>query len=216
VARLKAAVLISGAGTNLQALIDAAARPGYPAEIVRVVSNREDAGGIARAERAGIPVAIIPHRSFPDRAGFDAAIDAELRRAGAELVCLAGFMRLFTEGFVESWRDRLVNIHPALLPAFKGIHVHERVLQAGVKLTGCTVHFTRPAMDEGPIIVQAAVPVLPGDDLALLAARVHRAEHLAYPLAVRLIGEGRVRVEGECAVIDGGEWSETPFIAPAG
>jgi phosphoribosylglycinamide formyltransferase-1 len=214
-ARLRVAVLISGSGTNLQALLDAASRPDYPAEIVRVISNRAAAGGLARAERAGIAAKVIPHAEFADRAAFDAAVDSELRSCGAELVCLAGFMRLLTESFVESWRDRLINIHPALLPAFKGLHVHERALASGVRISGCTVHFVRPAMDEGPIIVQAAVPVLPGDDAALLAARVLGAEHRAYPLAVRLIAEGRVRVAGERVFIDGADWPGDALFVPA-
>jgi phosphoribosylglycinamide formyltransferase-1 len=196
------AVLVSGRGSNLQALLDACAAPGFPAEIVRVISNRADAGALERARAAGIATAVVPHRAYPDRARFDAALDAELRQADAELVCLAGFMRLLTEGFVAAWRDRLVNIHPALLPAFKGLDAHERALAAGVKLHGCTVHFVRAAMDEGPIIVQAAVPVLRDDTAATLAARVLAAEHRAYPLALRLLAEGRVRVEGERAIVD--------------
>jgi phosphoribosylglycinamide formyltransferase 1 len=215
VARLKAAVLISGRGSNLQALLDAAADASYPAQIVRVIANRADAAGLARAERAGVPTKIIPHRDFTDRAAFDAALDQELRAAGAQLVCLAGFMRLLTDGFVERWRDRLVNIHPSLLPAFKGLHVHEQVLRAGVRVTGCTVHFVRPAMDEGPIIVQAAVPVLPGDDPERLEARVLAAEHRAYPLALRLIAEGRVRVEDERVIFDAASEPGQILLSPA-
>jgi phosphoribosylglycinamide formyltransferase-1 len=144
----------------------------------------------------------VPHRDYAAREAFDAALDSVLRRAGVELVCLAGFMRLLTEGFVTAWRDRMINIHPSLLPAFKGLHTHERALALGVKLHGCTVHFVRPAMDEGPVIVQAAVPVAPGDSPESLAARVLEAEHRAYPLALRLVAEGRVRVEGERAIVD--------------
>ncbi len=194
-ARLKIAVLISGRGSNLQALIDACAEPGFPAQIALVIANRADAAGLERARRAGIATEIIPHRDFSARAEFDAALDAALRRAGAELVCLAGFMRLLGEAFVEGWRDRLINIHPSLLPAFPGLDTHARALAAGVRVTGCTVHFVRAAMDDGPIIVQAAVPVLAGDDAETLAGRVLAAEHQAYPLALRLIAEGRVRVE---------------------
>jgi phosphoribosylglycinamide formyltransferase 1 len=215
VARVKAAVLISGRGSNLQALLDAAADASYPAQIVRVIANRADAAGLARAERADVPTKIIPHRDFTDRAAFDAALDQELRAAGAQLVCLAGFMRLLTDGFVERWRDRLVNIHPSLLPAFKGLHVHEQVLRAGVRVTGCTVHFARPAMDEGPIIVQAAVPVLPGDDPERLEARVLAAEHRAYPLALRLIAEGRVRVEDERVIFDAASEPGQILLSPA-
>lgn len=202
-ARLKLAVVVSGTGTNLQALIDACRGPDYPAEIVLVVSNRPGARALARATEAGIPAEVIDHRAFQDRAGFDAALDARLRDAGAELVCLAGFMRLFTDGFVERWRDRLINIHPSLLPAFPGRHAHERALEAGVRFTGCTVHYVRPEMDAGPIIVQAAVPVQPDDTVERLRERVLSAEHRCYPLAVSLIAEGRVRVVDEIAVIDG-------------
>jgi phosphoribosylglycinamide formyltransferase-1 len=202
-ARLKVGVLISGRGSNLQALIDACAAPDFPAEVVLVISNNADAHGLDRAHAAGLATKVIDHRSFAKREAFDTALDAALRRAGVELICLAGFMRLLTPGFVEWWRDRIINIHPSLLPSFKGLHSHERALAAGVRLTGCTVHFVRAAMDDGPIIVQAAVPVRPGDDAERLAARVLAAEHRAYPLALRLIAEGRVRVEGDVAAVDG-------------
>ncbi|HTZ78714.1 MAG TPA: phosphoribosylglycinamide formyltransferase [Stellaceae bacterium] len=202
-ARLKVAVLISGRGSNLQALIDACARPEFPAEIRLVISNDPAAAGLARASEAGIVTRVIPHKEFPDRAAFDGAIDQALAEAGIELVCLAGFMRILGEAFVTRWRDRLINIHPSLLPAFKGLHSHERVLAAGVRFTGCTVHFVRPAMDDGPIIVQAAVPVLPGDDAETLAARVLAAEHQAYPLALRWIAEGRVRVREDRVEVSG-------------
>ena len=202
-ARLKVAVLISGRGSNLQALIDACARPEFPAEIRLVISNDPAAAGLARASEAGIVTRVIPHKEFPDRAAFDGAIDQALAEAGIELVCLAGFMRILGEAFVTRWRDRLINIHPSLLPAFKGLHSHERVLAAGARFTGCTVHFVRPAMDDGPIIVQAAVPVLPGDDAETLAARVLAAEHQAYPLALRWIAEGRVRVREDRVEVSG-------------
>lgn len=202
-ARLKAAVLISGRGSNLQALIDACAAPGFPAEIRLVLSNRADAAGLERAARAGIATRIVPHRDFATREAFDAAIDAVLTEAGIELVCLAGFMRLLGGAFVARWRDRLINIHPSLLPAFRGLDTHGRALAAGVRFSGCTVHFVRAEVDDGPIIVQAAVPVLPGDDVERLAARVLEAEHRAYPLALRLIAEGRVRVIGERVEIAG-------------
>ena len=201
-ARLKVAVLISGRGSNLQALIEACT-PDFPAEIVEVIANRADAAGLQHAARANIPQRIVPHRDFATREAFDAALDAALDAAGVELVCLAGFMRLLTDGFVARWRDRLVNIHPSLLPAFPGLDTHARALAAGVRIAGCTVHFVRPAMDEGPIIVQAAVPVLPDDDEAKLAARILAGEHRAYPLALRLIAEGRVRVVGERVVVTG-------------
>ena len=201
-AKLKLGVLISGRGSNLQALIDACAAPDFPAEIVLVLSNKPGVGGLERAEKAGIPTDVISHKPFPDRLSFDSAMTARLRQAGVELVCLAGFMRLVTADFVESWRDRLINIHPSLLPAFKGLHTHERVLDAGVRFTGCTVHFVRAEMDDGPIIIQAAVPVLPGDDADSLADRVLAAEHRIYPAAIRLIADNHVRVDGMVARID--------------
>lgn len=213
-ARLKLAVLVSGRGSNLQALIDACETPGYPAEIVLVLANVADAFGLVRAERAGLPTRVIEHKSFPDRDAFDAALTRSIEESGAQLVCLAGFMRLLTAGFCERWRDRLINIHPSLLPAFKGLHTHERVLEAGVRITGCTVHFVRPAMDEGPIIAQAAVPVSSSDSAEMLAARVLEQEHRLYPLAVRLIAEGRVTVQGERAVITGADAPKGSLISP--
>ena len=200
---MRIAVLISGRGSNLQALIDAAADPGWPAEIVLVVSNEPGARGLERARDAGIPVKVIDHRAFAGRPPFDQAMTAAIEAAGAELVCLAGFMRLLSDGFVDHWRDRLINIHPSLLPAFKGLHAHERVIATGARFSGCTVHFVRPETDTGPIIVQAAVPVLAGDDTEALAARVLTEEHRIYPLAVKLIAEGRVRIAEERTLIDG-------------
>ena len=202
-ARLKIAVLISGRGSNLQVLLDAAARPDYPAEVVLVISNIADAYGLQRARQAGVATCVIDHKAFADRASFDDAMDIELRRSGAELVCLAGFMRLLGPAFATAWRDRLINIHPALLPSFKGLHTHRRALQAGVKLHGCTVHFVTPELDDGPIIAQGAVPVLDGDDEDRLAARVLEVEHRIYPLAVRLIAEGRVEVTGQVVRVRG-------------
>lgn len=201
---LKVGVLISGRGSNLQALIDACAAPDFPAEIALVLSNKADAYGLERAAAAGVPTAVVSHRDFPgDKRAFEEAMDARLREAGVELVCLAGFMRLLSPWFVETWRDRLINIHPSLLPSFKGLDTHERALAAGVRFHGCTVHYVRPEMDEGPIIVQAAVPVLPGDDAHTLADRVLESEHRIYPQAVRLIAEGRARVEGDRVAISG-------------
>ncbi len=194
---MKVAVLISGRGTNLQALIDACAAPGYPAEIVVVLSNVPNAAGLDRARAAGIETRTVDHREHADRDSFEAALDAVLADRGAELVCLAGFMRLLTAGFVGRWNDRLINIHPSLLPSYKGLDTHRRVLADGVRMTGCTVHFVRPDMDAGPVIVQAAVPVHEADDEDALAARVLTAEHRCFPLAVRLFAEGRVRVVGE-------------------
>ncbi|HZS82077.1 MAG TPA: phosphoribosylglycinamide formyltransferase [Stellaceae bacterium] len=207
-ARLRTAVLISGRGSNLRALIAACAAPDFPAEIVAVIANRADAGGLAHAAAAGIASRVVPHRDYPSREAFDAALDAALRQAGAELVCLAGFMRLLTAPFVEAWRDRMINIHPSLLPAFPGLRTHERALEAGVRFSGCTVHYVRPEMDLGPIILQAAVPVLPRDDAERLAARILAAEHRAYPLALRLVAEGRAPVVGNRVVLQ----TEPPAI----
>lgn len=214
-ARLKLGVLISGRGSNLQALIDACAEPGYPAEIVLAISNEPDAAGLERARRAGIPARIVDHRAFSDREAFERALDRALAGAGAGLVCLAGFMRLLTPWFVKRWHDRLINIHPSLLPAFPGLDTHERALASGVRIAGCTVHFVRPEMDRGPIVAQAAVAVEDGDDAAGLAARVLAAEHHCLPLAVRLIAEGRVRVAGERCEIAGAAEPSSPLISPS-
>lgn len=195
--KLRVGVLASGRGSNLQALMDACADPSFPVEIVHVLSNSAGAYALERAAQAGIPTSLIQHRDYPSREAFDAAVDARLRAAGVEFVCLAGFMRLLSEGFVRGWEGRMINIHPSLLPSFKGLHTHQQALTAGVKLHGCTVHFVRPALDDGPILAQAAVPVLPGDTPETLAARVLEQEHRLYPLALRLIAEGRAVVEGE-------------------
>jgi len=210
-------VLISGRGSNLKALIEACEEPGFRGRIALVISNRPGAGGLAVAEAAGIPTLVIDHKEFSTRETFDAELDRALVNAGVELVCNAGFMRILTDGFVEKWRDRQLNIHPSLLPAFKGLHVHQRALDAGVKITGCTVHFVRPEMDEGPIVAQAAVPVLPGDTAETLAARILEAEHKLYPLALKLVVEGRARVVGEHVVLldAGGADIPAPLFVPA-
>jgi phosphoribosylglycinamide formyltransferase-1 len=198
--RLKLGVLISGRGSNLQALIDAAADPAYPAEISLVISNRPEAPGLARAARAGIAHRVI---ADPDRPAFAAAADAALRRAGIGLVVLAGYMRILDSSFVAGWRDRLINIHPSLLPSFPGLHAQRQALAAGVRFSGCTVHFVRDAVDTGPIIAQAVVPVHPDDDEESLSARILAAEHRLYPLAVRLFAEGRLRVAGGIVTVAG-------------
>jgi phosphoribosylglycinamide formyltransferase-1 len=211
-------ILISGRGSNMRSLIDACRRPDYPAEIVVVVSNRPEAPGLAIARDAGIPALAIDHKAYPNRAAFEAVMDAALRQAGVEIVCNAGFMRLLTADFVEAWRDRMLNIHPSLLPSFKGLHTHERALEAGVKITGCTVHFVRADMDAGPIVAQAAVPVEPGDDADLLAARVLAAEHQLYPMALELVAAGRVTVVEERVVFRGASGNGDParrLFAPA-
>ena len=187
----RTAILISGRGSNMAALIGAARDPAYPAEIVLVVSNRPNAAGLELARRAGVEAISIDHRPFrDDRAAHEAAIDAAFRRAGVEIVCLAGYMRLFTPFFVNAWQGRMLNVHPALLPAFKGLRTHEQALAAGVKVHGCTVHLVIQAMDEGPILAQAAVPVLPDDSEETLAERVLRQEHVIYPEALRLFAQG--------------------------
>ena len=199
---LKLAVLISGRGSNLQALIDACKDDAFPAEISLVLSNKADAYGLERAKEAGIETAVLSHKDFDDRESFDAGMSEIIEDSGAELVCLAGFMRLLSDGFVRKWRDKLINIHPSLLPAYKGLHVHERMIEEGARFGGCTVHFVRPAMDEGPIIVQAAVPIFQDDDAEALAERILEQEHIIYPQAVRLIAEGRVRVSAERVIIE--------------
>ncbi|MEO3433524.1 phosphoribosylglycinamide formyltransferase [Inquilinus sp. CAU 1745] len=213
-ARLKAAVLISGRGSNMVALLDSCADPAFPAEIVTVISNRPGAAGLARAEAAGIPTRVIDHRAHPGREDFEASLTAALEEVGAELVCLAGFMRLLTPGFVDRWAGRMVNIHPSLLPAFKGLHVHEQALAAGVRVTGCTVHYVTAEMDDGPIIAQAAVPVMPGDTPDALAARVLVAEHKAYPMALKLVAEGRARMGGGEVELDGTVWEQEVLLSP--
>ena len=189
--RVRVAVLISGRGSNMAALLDAAALPGYPAEIALVLSNRPGAAGLDHARARGIEALCVDHRTYGrDRAAHEAAIHAELQARGVGLVCLAGYMRLLTPFLVGTWAGRMLNIHPSLLPAFPGLDTHARALAAGCKLHGCTVHLVTETMDEGPILAQAAVPVLPGDDAETLAARVLRQEHLLYPLALRLMAGG--------------------------
>jgi phosphoribosylglycinamide formyltransferase 1 len=189
----RVAILISGRGSNMAALIEAAKAPDYPAEIVLVVSNRPDALGLVLARDAGIAAALVDHREFgTDRESFERAIDAELDAHRIDLVCLAGFMRLFTPWFVSRWSGRMLNIHPALLPEFKGLHTHRRALEAGAKRHGATVHFVAAEMDSGPIILQEAVPVLDGDTEETLSRRVLEAEHRIYPEALRLVVEGQI------------------------
>ena len=194
-ARKRVAILISGRGSNMAALIEAARAPDYPAEIVLVVSNRPEAEGLAYAQAAGIATAIVDHRHFSSRDAFDAALQEELDAARVEIVCLAGFMRLLTAPFVERWRGRLLNIHPSLLPALKGLDTHARALLAGAKVHGCSAHVVTPDLDSGPVILQAAIPVLEDDSENSLAARVLAEEHRIYPEALRLLAEGRLRIE---------------------
>ena len=199
---MKLGVLISGRGSNLQALIDARARGKLSADIALVVSNRPNAGGLERAKAAGIETKVIDHTGYGDRDAFDAALTKALAAADVDLVCLAGFLRLLQQRFVDRWHGKLINIHPSLLPAFRGLKVHERVIAAGVRVSGCTVHYVTSAVDEGPIVIQAAVPVLPDDRPDDLAARVLEAEHRIYPAAVRLIAEGRAHLDGNRVVYE--------------
>jgi phosphoribosylglycinamide formyltransferase-1 len=198
--RARTAILISGRGSNMRSLIAAAADPAFPAEIVLVISNVGNAEGLKHAANAGIATKVIPHKAFVSREAFDAAIDAALAEADIEIVCLAGFMRILSDWFARRWEGRLLNIHPSLLPSFKGVHVHEQVLQAGARISGCTVHFVVPELDAGPIISQAAVPVELGDTPDTLAARILAEEHRLYPEALKLLAEGRVRLETGRAV----------------
>jgi phosphoribosylglycinamide formyltransferase-1 len=199
-ARLRVGVLLSGRGSNLRALLDACADADYPAEIVLVVTDRAEAPGLAVAAAAGIPATVVPHSA---RSTFATGVDTLLRERRVELVCLAGFMRVLDGSFVEAWRDRIVNIHPSLLPAFPGLHAQQQALAAGVRFAGCTVHFVRLEVDAGPIIAQAVVPTHPSDDEASLSARILEVEHRLYPLALRLIAEGRVRIVSEKVEIAG-------------
>jgi phosphoribosylglycinamide formyltransferase-1 len=202
--RRRTAILISGRGSNMAALLAAARDPAYPAEIALVLSNKAEAGGLARAAAAGVPTAVVESRAFKgDRAGFEAAMAQVLADHRIELIALAGFMRVLTEGFVAAWAGRMVNIHPSLLPAFPGLDTHERALSAGVRLHGCTVHLVSAGVDEGPILAQAAVPVRADDTPATLAARVLAEEHRIYPAALAWLAAGRVRVEAGRAVIAG-------------
>ncbi len=212
---MKLAVLISGRGSNLEALIKATSEPDYPAEICLVVSNRGDAGGLKIATAAGIETAVIKPKDFESREEFEEALNVRIQDSGAQLICLAGFMWLLGESFSHGWRDRLLNIHPSLLPAFKGLHVQAQAVEMGVRFSGCTVHFVRPELDDGPIIVQAVVPVLPGDDTETLSARILEQEHRIYPMAVRWIAEGRVRVSGERVLIDGANPPDQVLVSPA-
>ena len=195
--RKRTAVLISGGGSNLQALLDAAASPEFPAEIVLVMSNKADAYGLERAKKAGVATHVLSHKDYANREAFDEAMHEVLVKNNIEVVCLAGFMRLLTPNFVNRWFGQMINIHPSLLPSFKGLHTHERAIEEGVRFAGCTVHFVVAEMDAGPIIVQAAVPILQEDDGDALAARVLQSEHQIYPLALRLLAADKLRIEGQ-------------------
>ena len=213
--RKRVGILISGRGSNMTALIEAAKASDYPAEIVLVVSNRPDAGGLQTARAAGIATATVDHTAYgKDRTAFEHALQAVLDRHRVELVCLAGFMRLLTADFTTRWQERMLNIHPALLPAFKGLDTHRRALEAGVKIHGATVHLVVPEMDSGPIIAQGAVPVHDDDTEHTLAARVLAVEHRIYPLALKLLAAGHIHVENGRCRIGGAQSPESALIVP--
>ncbi|PTW60026.1 phosphoribosylglycinamide formyltransferase-1 [Breoghania corrubedonensis] len=214
--RKRVGVLISGRGSNLAALIEAAKNNDYPAEIALVLSNRPDAAGLTHAGEAGIATAVVDHKSFAgDREAFERALDASLREHDIEIVCLAGFMRLLTPWFVDTWAGRMINVHPALLPSFRGLDTHARAIEAGVKLHGATVHYVTSDMDAGPIIMQGAVPVLSTDDEKALAARVLGVEHQLYPQALALIASGRTRIEDGRVVVSEAAEAPAPLVWPA-
>lgn len=210
--KMPTAVLISGRGSNMMSLVDAAAAPDYPARIVAVIANRGDAAGLAWARERGLETRVVDHKQFDGRAAFEGALGRTLAEVGTELICLAGFMRLLTAPFVEAWSGRMINIHPSLLPAFKGLHTQEQALAAGVRIAGCTVHFVVPEMDAGPIIAQAAVPVLTGDTPDSLAARVLVAEHKLYPHALALVASGRARLIDGRTRLSGDEPCKSAYL----
>ena len=214
-AKTRCVVLISGRGSNLSAILNAAQAPDYPAVIAGVVSNKADAHGLQLARDAGIAVSVVSNADYPDRTAYDAALQRAVDAYAPDLVVLAGFMRILTPGFVTHYAGRMINIHPSLLPSFTGLHTHQRALDAGVRLHGCTVHFVTAELDHGPIIAQAAVPVCDGDDARSLAARVLTVEHRLYPQAVRWFAEGRLRIEGQCVRLQGHTEPPTALTAPA-
>jgi phosphoribosylglycinamide formyltransferase 1 len=211
----RVAILISGRGSNMAALIDAASAPDFPAEIVAVISNRADAPGLEKAAASGIPTDVIESKPFgKDRAGFEAVLQRTLDARQVELICLGGFMRLFTAEFVRRWYGRMLNIHPSLLPSFPGLDPHGQALGAGVKISGATVHFVIPETDAGPIVMQGAVVVADGDTAETLSQRILGIEHRIYPEALRLLAEGKVRLDGDICKVSGGSASGT-LISPA-
>jgi phosphoribosylglycinamide formyltransferase-1 len=215
-AKRRVAILISGRGSNMAALIAAAQAKDFPAEIALVVSNRPDAKGLLTARDAGISAAVVDHKPFgKDREAFEGALQSELEAQRIDLICLAGFMRLFTSAFVARWNGRMLNVHPALLPSFKGLDTHARALADGVKIHGATVHFVVTEMDSGPVIAQGALAVHADDTAETLAARVLAIEHRIYPLALRLVAQGRVRVENGRCQIDGARDDEAMLLVPS-
>ncbi len=213
-AKKRVAILISGRGSNMQSLIDAARAPDYPAEIVLVVCNRPQAAGIERARAAGLQTVVIDHKAFASREAFDAAVEQALNAHAIDLVCQAGFMRIQSDGMAERWRGRQLNIHPSLLPLFKGLHPQQQAIDAGVRISGCSVHFVTPELDAGPIIAQAAVPVLAGDTAETLASRILVAEHMLYPHALRLVSLGTARLNGDRVELDDTVNQAAPLLSP--
>ncbi len=212
----RVAILISGRGSNMAALIEAARQKDYPAEIALVVSNRTEAGGLDKAKASGIPTVVIESQPFGnDRAAFEKALEAALGQYGIELICLGGFMRLFTADFVQRWYGKMLNIHPSLLPSFPGLDPHGQALNAGVKISGATVHFVIPKTDAGPIVMQGAVPVRDDDTVETLSARILEVEHRIYPEALRLLASGRLKLEGERCRTAGGAGHDQALISPA-
>ena len=207
-------ILISGRGSNMEALLAAVGRGELPVRIAAVISNRPDAKGLETAAAQGVPTAVVDHKHYAGREAFDAALAACIDAYAPDLVVLAGFMRILTESFVRHYEGRLLNIHPSLLPSFPGLHTHQRALEEGVRIHGCTVHFVTPALDHGPVVVQAAVPVLDTDNEAALAARVLQQEHVVYPLAVRWFAEGRLRLENGRVLLDAGRSVPAALISP--
>ena len=202
-ARKRVVAFISGGGSNMLALAKAAQAPDFPAEIVAVFSDKADAGGLAKAEALGIATRTFLRRDFASKQAHEAAILAALAEYRPDLLCLAGYMRLLSADFIRPYEGRILNIHPSLLPLFPGLHTHQRAIDAGMRIAGCTVHFVTAGMDEGPVVVQAAIPVVPGDTSDTLAARVLTVEHRSYPLALRLVAEGKIRMEDGRAVAEG-------------
>ena len=213
-AKKRVAILISGRGSNMRALVEASRAADYPAEIVIVISNRPDAPGLAWAKEQGIPTLGLDHKHYESREHFEGQLHAVLTASRVDIVALAGFMRLLTPDFVCKWLNRMINIHPSLLPAFKGLATHERALAAGVRISGCTVHLVRPAMDDGPIIAQAAVPVLEGDTAEMLAARVLDAEHRIYPRTLALFAVDQIKIDGESVRISGSVNQDRALFSP--
>ena len=212
----RVAILISGRGSNMVALIEAAKAADFPAEIVLVISNRADAAGLEKAKASGISTAVIESNSFgKDRTGFEAVLQSALEQHGIELICLGGFMRLFTAEFAKRWYGRMLNIHPSLLPSFPGLDPHGQALRAGVKISGATVHFVIPETDAGPVVMQGAVPVSDHDTVETLSERILEVEHRIYPDALRLLASGKIRLEGEICKIEETAGSGNFLISPA-